>query len=73
MKNKKTYSAKPKEVKRLWYLMDAGDKILGRVAVKAASVLWGKNKPMFTDSAKEQRQRRQRSARTRRASGGYRA
>ncbi|MBU0573007.1 MAG: 50S ribosomal protein L13 [Candidatus Margulisbacteria bacterium] len=48
MKNKKTYSAKAGDIKRSWYLLDAGDKILGRVAVKVSNVLRGKNKAMFT-------------------------
>jgi len=45
---KKTYSAKKEDVKKQWYLLDAKDKILGRLAVKAAVLLRGKHKPMFT-------------------------
>ena len=44
----KTYSAKPLEVERKWYIIDAADKPLGRVASTAASILRGKIKPEFT-------------------------
>jgi len=44
----KTYLAKKTEVKRDWYLVDAKDKILGRVATKVAVLLRGKHKPIFT-------------------------
>ncbi len=44
----KTFSAKPHEVERKWYVIDAKDKILGQVAVEAARLLRGKNKPIFT-------------------------
>ncbi len=43
-----TYSAKPKDVKRSWYLLDAKDDTLGRLASIAATLLLGKNKPQFT-------------------------
>ena len=36
------------EVKHAWYLVDASNKILGRVAAKVASILKGKHKPIFT-------------------------
>ncbi|MDD4909951.1 MAG: 50S ribosomal protein L13 [Candidatus Omnitrophica bacterium] len=36
------------EIKRKWYLLDAKGKILGKVAVKAATLLRGKHKPTFT-------------------------
>lgn len=45
---KKTYSAKKEDIKRQWYLVDAKDKILGRLASKVASILRGKHKPIFT-------------------------
>ena len=45
---KATYMAKDKEVKRNWYLIDATNKILGRLAVKAASIIKGKHKAIFT-------------------------
>ena len=45
---KKTYVAKKEDIKRVWYLVDAKDKILGRVAVKVASILRGKHKVIFT-------------------------
>jgi large subunit ribosomal protein L13 len=44
----KTYLAKKSEIKRAWYLFDAKDKILGRLAVEAAKILRGKHKPSFT-------------------------
>ena len=44
----KTYSAKPSEVTRKWYIIDASEAPLGRVATKVASLLIGKEKPMFT-------------------------
>ena len=44
----KTYSAKPTDVTRKWYVIDASEAPLGRVATKAATLLTGKEKPMFT-------------------------
>jgi len=44
----KTYSAKPSEVTRAWYVIDASEAPLGRVATKVATLLTGKEKPMFT-------------------------
>jgi large subunit ribosomal protein L13 len=44
----KTFSAKASEVPRKWWLIDAKDQVLGRVAVKAANLLRGKEKPLFT-------------------------
>lgn len=44
----KTFSAKPHEVERKWYVIDAKDKVLGQVAVEAARLLRGKHKPIFT-------------------------
>jgi large subunit ribosomal protein L13 len=44
----KTYSAKPTDVIRKWYVIDAADAPLGRVATKAATLLTGKEKPQFT-------------------------
>jgi large subunit ribosomal protein L13 len=44
----RTYSAKPHEVKRDWFLVDATDKVLGRVASEIARRLRGKHKPEFT-------------------------
>jgi large subunit ribosomal protein L13 len=43
----KTYSPKPDHIQRRWYVMDAGDQVLGRVASEAAVILRGKHKPMF--------------------------
>ncbi|MCL1817823.1 MAG: 50S ribosomal protein L13 [Spirochaetaceae bacterium] len=43
----KTLYVKPKDLSRKWYLIDAGGKTLGRVAVKAATILRGKHKPIF--------------------------
>lgn len=44
----KTYSAKPTDVTRKWYIVDASEAPLGRVATKIAKLLTGKDKPMFT-------------------------
>lgn len=44
----KTYMAKPAEVGRKWYVVDATDMVLGRLASQVAMVLRGKNKPTFT-------------------------
>ena len=43
-----TYSAKPTEVVRKWYVIDASETTLGRVATQVATLLTGKGKPMFT-------------------------
>ncbi len=44
----KTFSAKPSDVERKWYVIDAAEQILGKVAVEAAHLLRGKHKPIFT-------------------------
>src|SRR5436189_2657957 len=44
----KTFSAKASEVPRKWWLIDASDQVLGRVAVKVANLLRGKEKTIFT-------------------------
>ena len=44
----KTFSAKPLEVKRDWFVVDASDKVLGRLASEIALRLRGKHKPEFT-------------------------
>ena len=44
----KTYSAKPSEIERKWWLVDAEDVVLGRMAVVIANRLRGKHKPMYT-------------------------
>lgn len=44
----KTYSAKPNEVTRKWYVVDAADATLGRLSTQIATLLTGKGKPMFT-------------------------
>lgn len=43
-----TFMAKPADVQRKWYIVDAADKPLGRTAVKVADLLRGKGKPEFT-------------------------
>ncbi|WP_248929005.1 50S ribosomal protein L13 [Paenibacillus hamazuiensis] len=43
-----TYMAKPNEVERKWYIIDADGKTLGRLASEAASIIRGKHKPEFT-------------------------
>jgi large subunit ribosomal protein L13 len=44
----RTYSAKPTEVNRKWYVVDAEGKTLGRLASTIAATLRGKHKPIFT-------------------------
>lgn len=44
----RTYEARKEDIKRVWYLVDAKDKILGRLASKVAVILRGKHKPIFT-------------------------
>ena len=46
--NNTTYSVKKNEIERKWYIIDAADKPLGRVATEAAKLLRGKHKPTFT-------------------------
>ena len=46
--NRKTYSAKPKEIERKWYVVDAEGQVLGRLASQVATLLRGKHKPIFT-------------------------
>ncbi len=43
-----TYVAKPAEVERKWYVVDADGMVLGRLASQVANILRGKNKPIFT-------------------------
>jgi large subunit ribosomal protein L13 len=43
----KTYSTKPTDIKRKWFVVDAQGKTLGRLATRVASVLVGKHKPEF--------------------------
>ncbi len=43
-----TTMAKPAEITRKWYIIDAANKPLGRIASKAATLLRGKHKPIFT-------------------------
>ncbi|NOR83021.1 MAG: 50S ribosomal protein L13 [Ardenticatenales bacterium] len=43
----KTYSTKPTDIKRKWFVVDAQGKTLGRLATRVASVLIGKHKPEF--------------------------
>lgn len=44
----KTFSAKAEDVKRAWWVIDAKDQLLGHVAVKAATLLRGKHKAIYT-------------------------
>ena len=46
--NNTTYSIKKSEIERKWYIIDAADKPLGRVATEAAKLLRGKHKPTYT-------------------------
>ena len=46
----KSYMASPATIERKWYVVDAADQTLGRLASQVASVLRGKNKPTYTPS-----------------------
>lgn len=46
--NDRTYTTKPKDIIRKWYLVDAKDKILGRLSAQVANMLRGKGKPLFS-------------------------
>ncbi len=44
----RTFSAKPGEIERRWYIFDSKGKTLGRAAAEIAKILQGKNKPTYT-------------------------
>jgi len=44
----KTYSTKASDIKRQWHVIDASDKILGKLATQVAGLLMGKHKPIFS-------------------------
>ena len=44
----KTFSARKEDVERKWLVVDAEDKVVGRLATQIATILRGKNKPIFT-------------------------
>lgn len=44
----KSYNAKPQEIERKWYVLDASGKTLGRLSTEIASILRGKRKPIYT-------------------------
>ena len=46
----KTYHQRPAEVQRDWYVVDATDQVLGRLATRIATLLRGKHKPTYTPS-----------------------
>jgi len=48
MTTAKTYMAKPGEVPQNWYLVDATDKVVGRLASEIAMILMGKHRPTYT-------------------------
>ncbi len=43
----KTYSPKAKDIEREWWVIDAADRALGKIATQAANMLMGKNKPIY--------------------------
>ena len=47
----KTYAPKPRDIERRWYVIDANDAVLGRVATEVASILKGKHKPIYAPHA----------------------
>ena len=44
----KTYSPKASDIERQWHVIDAADKVLGRLATQVAGLLMGKHKPIFS-------------------------
>jgi len=44
----KTFSAKPSDIEKKWFIVDAEGLVLGRMAAEIAKILRGKNKPIFT-------------------------
>ena len=44
----KSFLAKPGEVEQKWYLVDANDKVVGKLATKIAMILMGKHRPTYT-------------------------
>lgn len=44
----KSFLARPQDVQRKWFVVDAGNEILGRMATKVAQILMGKHKPSYT-------------------------
>ncbi len=48
--NNTTYSVKKSEIERKWYIIDAANKPLGRVATEAARLLAGKHKPIYSNN-----------------------
>ena len=48
MINNTTYSLKASDINRKWYIIDASERPIGRVAVEAATILRGKHKPTYT-------------------------
>ncbi|NMB45313.1 MAG: 50S ribosomal protein L13 [Firmicutes bacterium] len=48
MEKNKTYMARPADIERNWYVVDAEDKVLGRLAAEIATILRGKHKSQFT-------------------------
>jgi large subunit ribosomal protein L13 len=48
MQQMKTYMARPGEIEQKWWLVDASDKVVGRLASDLAMILMGKNRPTYT-------------------------
>ncbi|NMB12196.1 MAG: 50S ribosomal protein L13 [Firmicutes bacterium] len=48
MEKGKTYMARPADIERNWYVVDAEGKVLGRLAAEIATIIRGKHKPQFT-------------------------
>jgi large subunit ribosomal protein L13 len=44
----KTYHVKPESIQRNWYIVDASELVLGRLATRIATILRGKHKPIFS-------------------------
>ena len=54
----KTYTVRESEIERRWYVVDATDETLGRLASRIARVLEGKNKPTYSPTLDSRRPRR---------------
>ena len=50
MKKQHSYYAKPTDIEKKWYSVDASNQILGRLATEVAKIIRGKHKPSFTPS-----------------------
>jgi large subunit ribosomal protein L13 len=52
----KTFSATPRDITKRWYVVDAEDMVLGRLASEVAKIIRGKHKPIFTPHHHQRRE-----------------